>query len=233
MKSNTAICAVALSVEFGPGKEVQLLPAGEFRATDGRPANLPAWKINAAIAARIIGIASRAANDIVIDYEHQTILATKNGQPAPAAGWFKQMEWREGVGLFATDVRWTPRAAAMIRAREYRYFSPTFSFDPATGEVTKILHAGLTNSPALDGMASVALRAGASSADAATSLSEQEIETCRLMGISPDDYLKTKSAEGAAAAHFTGELSDGQLQICRQMGIEPSAFLRTLQENIP
>ncbi len=96
------------------------------------------------------------ADDFVIDYEHQTIQASKNGQPAPAAGWFKRLEWREGQGLFAVDVRWTARAAAMIVAREYRYISPVFGFDPTTGEVQSLQSAAITNNPALDGLTDIA-----------------------------------------------------------------------------
>ncbi|CQR43714.1 Mu-like prophage I protein [Thiomonas sp. CB3] len=134
--------------------EVQLLPAGTFRAEDGRPADAPAWTLTAASAQRLISQVSARANPLVIDYEHQTLNAADNGQPAPAAGFFAALEWRDS-GLWATGVRWTDKAAQMIAAGEYRYISPVFAYDK-TGAVTRILHAGLTNNPALDGMAAVA-----------------------------------------------------------------------------
>lgn len=143
--------------------EIQLLPAGLFRAADGsgRPAGLDGWYIDAEIAGRLIAQAAARATKFVIDYEHQTFLAEKNGQPAPAAGWFdgRGLEWREGVGLFATQVEWTERARNMIRDGEYRYLSPAFTWDDTTGAVKLLVNAGLTNNPGLDGMAAVALSA--------------------------------------------------------------------------
>ena len=157
----------ACAFEVRSGAELQLLPAGEFRSLDGRPEKIPAWRIDARIAARLIARVAARANRLVIDYEHQTLHTERNGQPAPAAGWFKTLAWREpdaqgrGGGLFATDVEWTERARAMIEAGEYRYLSPVFVYDTQTGEVLDILHAALTNNPALDGMAEVAARAAA------------------------------------------------------------------------
>lgn len=136
-------------------REFRILPAGVFRAKDGRPAHLPGWKIDAEIAQRVIA-ASTSVDELVIDYEHQTINAEKNGQPAPAAGWFRQMVWREGAGLFAVGVQWTDKARAMIAAREYRYISPVFPYNAVTGEVQKIVGLGLTNNPALPGLANLA-----------------------------------------------------------------------------
>lgn len=143
--------------------EIQLLPAGLFRAADGsgRPEGLVGWYIDAEIAGRLIAQAAARQTKFVIDYEHQTFLAEKNGQPAPAAGWFdgRGLEWREGRGLFATQVEWTERARNMIRDGEYRYLSPAFTWDDTTGAVKLLVNAGLTNNPGLDGMAAVALSA--------------------------------------------------------------------------
>lgn len=148
-----AACAFALTA----GAEIQLLPAGEFRAIDGRPKDTPAWRIDAELAAALIADVDARANPLVLDYEHQTLLAADNGQPAPAAGWFKRLEWHED-GLWAVDVEWTERARAMIEAGEYLYISPVFSYDRKTGAVLKLINAALTNNPALDGMDAVAAR---------------------------------------------------------------------------
>ena len=61
--------------------EIQLLPAGRFRAADGsgRPVGLDGWYIDAEIAGRLIAQAAARATKFVIDYEHQTFLAEKNG----------------------------------------------------------------------------------------------------------------------------------------------------------
>lgn len=153
-----AVAALTFEVTAG-GHEVQLIPDGVFHARDGRPQPWGGWKLTPEIAARLVAEAAARANDYVIDYEHQTQLADKNGLPAPAAAWFKQLEYRPGKGLYATDVRWTPRALDYIKAQEYRYISAVFTFDKDSGAVGQLICAALTNNPALDGMDEVALAA--------------------------------------------------------------------------
>ena len=58
--------------------------------------------------------------------------------------------------MYAIDVEWTERATQMIEGGEYRYISPVFAYDKKTGKVKWLLHAALTNNPALDGMDAVA-----------------------------------------------------------------------------
>jgi phage I-like protein len=140
--------------------EIQVTPAGAFRPRDGRELPVDAWRIDAAIAARVIDEFKRNATPLVLDYEHQTITAQENGQPAPAAGFFRELEWRDGVGLFAR-VELTARARQYVADGEYRFFSPVFRFDPKTGELQALLMGALTNNPALDGMAEIAVRAAA------------------------------------------------------------------------
>jgi phage I-like protein len=155
----TAVAALAAQIELTGGAApgaVQLLPTGTFRAEDGRPADAPGWTLDAASAQTLIRQVAARSNRMVIDYEHQTVHAKSNGQPAPAAGWFRALEWREGSGLWAVGVDWTERARQMIAAGEYRYISPVFAYSTHTGAITRILHAALTNDPALDGMAAVA-----------------------------------------------------------------------------
>lgn len=148
-----AVCSYTLST----GGEIQLLPAGEFHAVDGRPSDAPCWLTNAKIAEKLIADVATRANPLVIDYEHQTLLSSENGQPAPAAGWFSALRWEEGVGLFAT-VEWTERAIAHIDAGEYKFISPVIAYDKATGAIKKLINAALTNNPAIDGMAEVVAR---------------------------------------------------------------------------
>jgi len=66
---------------------------------------MPVFILVELAAQHLIDRVAAAAVDYVIDYHHQTLLAEKNGQPAPAAGWFDALEWREGDGLYAIDVR--------------------------------------------------------------------------------------------------------------------------------
>ncbi|MFZ4537825.1 phage protease [Propionivibrio sp.] len=159
-QTRPALAIAALSVELSladgqPPKEFRLFPAGHFRAADGsgRPSS-PAsgWLMNAASAQRLITAASARQNDYLLDYEHATLSAAKSGQKAIAAGWFKQLEWREGDGLYVIEPRFTAAAATHIAALEYRYLSPVFAWDRDNGEVLAFYHAGLTNDPGLDGL---------------------------------------------------------------------------------
>mgnify|MGYP001374715209 CR=1 FL=1 len=157
-----AACAFALPPP-GAGNviEIQLTPAGEFQPSDGRKMKVPAWRIDAGIAARAIAATNARKTRPVVDYEHQTLLKEENGQPAPAAGFITNLAWREGQGLFAT-VELTERATQYVRDGEYRYVSPVFTYHPRTGDVLDIRMAALTNTPAIDGMEPLALRAAAS-----------------------------------------------------------------------
>lgn len=140
--------------------EMQLTPAGEFRPNDGREMLVPAWYIDAAVAERVIARFNAKKTPPVVDYEHQTLHKETNGQPAPAAAWMRALQWREGSGLWAITEP-TPRAAAAIDAKEYRYVSPVFRFDEETGEVLTIEMAAITNTPAIDDMQALSLRAAA------------------------------------------------------------------------
>ncbi|MDD5297656.1 MAG: phage protease [Rhodocyclaceae bacterium] len=155
-KTTSTLSVSALAVELGAGaapSEIRLIPAGPFRSWDGRPEGIPGWNLSESNAKKIIAWAAARASDLVIDYEHQTLNAKENGKPAPAAGWFKSMEWRPNDGLYATDVRWTAAAAAMIESGEYKYISPVIGWDKKTGTVLSLPMAGLVNNPAIDGLA--------------------------------------------------------------------------------
>lgn len=143
-----AVCSRQLPRQ---SSSIQLFPAGEFRARDGRPEGLSGWKLDEKSAQRLIADAATRKTPFAVDYEHQTLHAKTSGNPAPAAGWFSKLEWRED-GLYAVDVEWTPRAKEMVQASEYRFISPVFGYDRKTGEVTQLLMAAITNVPAMDGM---------------------------------------------------------------------------------
>lgn len=146
-----AVCAIQKSEG---GFRFQVFPPDEFRAGDGRPKDVPAWRVSNPAA--VLAKAKARRNDILIDYEHQSLSVAKNGQPAPAAGWFggAGLAWKEGEGMFVESARLTERARGMVEADEYRYVSPVFTYD-SKGNVLELLSVALTNNPALDGMAGV------------------------------------------------------------------------------
>jgi phage I-like protein len=152
----------ALTFELVPGAdgvttEAHLLPPGPFRSTDVRPVECAAWQLDAGIAARVISRLAAQKNDTLIDYEHQSLRSKDNGQKVVAAGWIpNKLEWREGKGLYATDIGWTGEAKRMIAAKEIRYVSTVFYYAAATGEVLEIISVALTNTPAIDGLDEIA-----------------------------------------------------------------------------
>lgn len=233
MNTNPRAYAACTFEVQADGAAIQLLPAGAFRARDGRPKEVAAWRIDGQIAARLIAQVAARATDVVVDYEHQTLNSAENGLPAPAAGWFHALEWREGAGLFATDVRWTERARAMIDAGEYRYLSPVFSYDPQTGEVLDLHHVGLTNYPALDGMASLpALAAarfdlaapGAASAEENTVNREQLIALLGLSSDASEEDIQTALTALKADAGQTEELKQ-QLAAAKTQAADPAKYV--------
>ena len=143
-----------------PFPEIRLLPDGAFAARDGRPGtltggNLNAWNLSGPGAEHVLERWRRRETPLVIDYEHQSLNARHNGQPAPAAGWIEFLRYEPGQGLFAS-VQWTEGAKGFIGQDEYRFISPVFSFDPKNGDVLELKGAALTNTPALDGLGAVA-----------------------------------------------------------------------------
>ncbi len=213
--------SVALSAshpDMPEGMNAQLFPDGQFSSRDGRPAcltggKLAAWRMDADIAAALTVLVAARETPLPVDYEHQLLLAKQNGKPAPASGWLSAVGYVPGRGLFAA-VDWTANAREHISADEYRYISPVFRFDPATGAVLEILSVALTNNPALDGMDAVALAALLPANNTATATEEsmdELLERLRWMlnlpiTAGPDeikaelDKLKAMLSEGDAAA---------------------------------
>lgn len=94
--------------------------------------------------AKVIAASLRPTVELFIDRDHETFYMPP-GTKITAAGWMKKLEARDdGIWAFT---EWTDSAAAQIAAKEYRYISPVFAHDPATGEVLSIKHASLTNNP--------------------------------------------------------------------------------------
>ena len=168
--------------------------------------------MDASIAAALTSQIDERATPLAVDYEHQLLLAKQNGKPAPASGWVTRVAYTPGRGLFAA-VSWTAKAREHISADEYRYISPVFRFDQATGAVLQILSVALTNNPALDGMDAVALAALFPSTTTATTEDSMDelLERLRWMlnlpvtatateVISELDKLKAQLSGGDAAA---------------------------------
>jgi len=123
-------------------KWIELLPAGDFAGRDGRgPFRLSNPE---AVIAATGGLRMDAG--LPIDYDHATDFAAPVGRPAPAAGWIRAIEVRNGA-LWG-QVEWTRHGAAAVLTHEYRYISPVFEYSQ-DGEVQRLLRAALTNNPNL------------------------------------------------------------------------------------
>jgi phage I-like protein len=98
----------------------------------------------------VIGAWKRYGNRVTFDYAHAATDPERDPTAGISAG-SCQLELRSD-GLWATDVRWTPRAAAHLAAKEWLYFSPTFAFEKKTGRITSLVNIALTNIPATRNM---------------------------------------------------------------------------------
>lgn len=155
-KSANGSHVAALSLEIAgtgtPDGYFLVFPEGETRSGDGsgRPTECDAWRLDASNGYPLADLLNARPTDMVIDYEHQTLHAQSNGQPAPAAGWLAagQFEYVDGVGLCNRNPSWTTKGTQAIAGREYRYKSPVIAYD-TDGNVTNVMNVAITNQPAL------------------------------------------------------------------------------------
>ncbi len=86
--------------------------------------------------------------DLPIDWEHSTELKAPGGEEAPAAGWIKSLEIREGGSVWGR-VEWTAKGSESVAGKEYRYLSPVFRYEIDSRRIFRLTSAGLTNQPNL------------------------------------------------------------------------------------
>ncbi len=159
---------------------IELLPAGIFFGRDGRGP----FRLDDPDAVIESTEALQMNAGLPIDYDHATDFGAPEGRPAPAAGWIRELAVRDGA-LWGR-VEWTARAADSIVAREYRYVSPVFQFDPKNGAVTRLLRAGLTNNPNLH-LTAIAAAETAAVKEVTMEVPSNEIQELReLLGLDAD-----------------------------------------------
>ena len=143
MKTQLALNTdLSATVSDGKAPEwVELIPAGpNVIGRDGRQ-----WLFDEQAGMLVQSSFMGRAIDLPIDWEHATQHRATKGESAPAAGWIKQLELRDGALWGLVD--WTPRASEQVISREYRFLSPVFDFDPDTTRIARLVSAGLTNKP--------------------------------------------------------------------------------------
>jgi len=135
-----SVIDIILKEIAGVPSEFQVLPEGEIEICGKDPARLDE------VSARdVIASFEARGNDMVIDYEHQTLSDVQ----APAAGWISKLVWRGKDGLWAI-VEWTKRAREYLENREYRYFSPVMQIRQSDRSVLRLINVALTNDPAIN-----------------------------------------------------------------------------------
>lgn len=140
-QENTFAVTLASDLAGQVPEWIQLLPFGQVRSVKGD------FTVDEESLAEIISYFKARGNDIVIDYEHQTL----DGGQAPAAGWIKELEDRGPDGLWAR-VEWTGRAKEYLANKEYRYLSPVVLVRRADNKAVAIHSVALTNAPAMSGV---------------------------------------------------------------------------------
>lgn len=215
----------ACSARLNAGGEIQLTPAGNFRGIDGRPADAEHWVMDAQAAQDVIAFCSARANPFVIDYEHQTLLKEKNGQPAPAAGWFTgaDLVYREGEGLFA-KAQLTARAQEYVAAGEYKFISPVILYKKGSGRIVGLHSAALTNTACIDGMDDLLSLAAASFAlDGASVETSQESLSMNIEELLEQLRWLLNLPTLATAEEISAELQKAVAQIKESNAAETAA----------
>ena len=169
----------ALTLPIVSGQPQVIIPAGTFNASNGSLKGKGPWTLNDADGTALVDKANSGI-DIVVDYEHQTLMTAQNGQPAPAAGWLLAggFVWHPDIGVVATNIRWTTDAADMIQEGEYRFLSPVFSYNK-DGVPIALMSVAITNTPALTTLQELAIAAtnrGFSMPDSQTTIAPDVVQ---------------------------------------------------------
>lgn len=202
-----------------PPREVKLLPFGNpFYGRDGRGP----WILrDRAQAERVLALTKAVLGgvDMVVDYDHATELAAPKGLGrALAAGWVRSLYIADD-GIWGS-IEWTAQASAEIAARQYRYISPHFRVDKLSREVTRIVNAGLTNTPNLE-LPALAAYQGQRATD-------EERAICAALGLPEAEFLAQKTLRSMPARQAVGGgLTSEERDILARTGVSEADYLAT------
>jgi len=121
-----------------PPVELLIIKYGETKTTKGD------YRFDEKSAGILLNTYLSRGLKLYFDYSHLSI-KPENEEQAKAAGWF-DLELRQD-GLYAINIKWTPKAEGMIRAKEFAYISPVIGLDKE-GFVIRLINIALTNLPA-------------------------------------------------------------------------------------
>jgi len=134
---------LSLCFELPAGKlpeKLKLLPYGAMTGNDGR-------QFTNDNPTAVLEHFKNKKRQIPLDIEHATEIKGPKGEPAPAQGWFRELEIIDGE-------IWAPVALnsdgeRLIENENYKYISPAFLHNK-DGQIIGISSVGLTNKPNLD-----------------------------------------------------------------------------------
>lgn len=195
---------------------VELIPVGpRVVGRDGRT-----WLFDDAASQAVLGDFTERATQLPTDWEHATQHRAPKGEDAPAAAWIDQLETRDGA-LWA-HVEWTPRASRQVINREYRFLSPVFDFDPASGRIQRLVSAGLTNKPnfALTALNQEDGSIGAASGAESTSPTPQETDPVTISKELAVALGLSEGADEAAAIAAANQLKTATAANSEQPSLE-------------
>lgn len=136
--TRAALC-FAVGDDTGAGTWKELIPApnaqGRVQGRDGRW-----WRMGDARA-----IASRFDLPLPIDVNHASELAAPHGGQSPSQGWVEALEVRDGAVW--GRIEWNEAGRNAVDAKQYRFLSPVFKFDPKTREIQQLTSVALVNEP--------------------------------------------------------------------------------------
>lgn len=220
LSTNSTAVQLPLQEEgAGLAEWYHLVPSGEFAGRDGRGPYV--LEDAQAFIRRFIdwGV------DLCVDYEHQSLDAKQKAGPVPAAGWIKALEAREN-GIWAR-IDWTEAAASCLRAKEYRFLSPVYTFNPRTGAVQMLTGAGLTNYPNLN-LQAAASRQGAT-------MDELRERLCYLLNLpltTTDEELKGHLDKLKAMIDASTAATAAQAQLAKAVGLAEGADMATVATTV-
>ncbi|MFZ6722894.1 phage protease [Undibacterium sp. Ji49W] len=221
--THLTMCASALTQPLTLSKEFRILPAGRFKAVDGRPGQDQYWNLSEATGQRLVAEAVSRNQDYLIDYEHQSL----SGQQSPAAGWFNTLAWKPD-GLYVQAAEWTAAAKAMIVTNEYRFISPVFTYTKDTYEVQSLVSIALTNTPALPQLTDLS----------SVALTQENL--LQVASLTDKDILNLARMTGKTVPEFTAALSNGTLNPPKSEDKKPKIktemqgrSLEVFQQNFP
>lgn len=132
------LASAQAGAEPQPPEWVQLTPRGDVVARDGRPFRFDPE--------RLAAVFSEGGLKLPIDFEHESEFTITLGA-RPARSWIVEAQARP-EGLFGR-VEWLPDAVAALKAKAYRYISPTFYRDADGVTASLVKAAALVAAPAL------------------------------------------------------------------------------------